>query len=106
MRKFARIRSMRHLVDGVPVYEAFVELESAEKIKTGMSVSGTVVLATKDNVIAIPSYLIKKDGDKSVVEVKEEGGTTEKQIATGFTGTDNMVEVLSGLEEGDKIISV
>jgi len=92
-------------IDGVPVYEAFVELPSDIRIKTGMSANGTITLAKREDVLAIPLYLIEKIGESNFVEVVLANGNTEKrEIVLGLVGTDNMVEILSGLQEGEKII--
>lgn len=100
------VNSRETEVDGVPVYEAFVELKSNEKIKTGMSANGMVVLANKSNVLAIPSYLIKKINNSNFVDlISENGSTEETEITLGLVGTDSMVEIISGLNLGDKILS-
>lgn len=93
-------------VDGVPVYEAFVEVLPDERIKTGMTATGTIALHTKTGVLAIPNYFVKKEGGKNIVEVVTQKGKKEaREISLGLLGTDSMVEVLSGLAEGEKIIS-
>ncbi|MCE9548869.1 hypothetical protein K8Q98_00490, partial [Candidatus Nomurabacteria bacterium] len=100
------VNSRETEIDGVPVYEAFVELASDERIKTGMSASGVVILAKKENVLAVPSYLVKKDSGKNFVEVVlPDGSTEEKEVVLGLQGTDSMVEVISGLELGEKVLS-
>jgi len=99
------INSKETKIDGVPVYEAFVELASDTRIKTGMSASGMVILAFRDQVLAIPNYLIEKDGDKNFVQVLTIDEKTEKrEVSLGLTGSDSMVEVLSGLSFGDKVL--
>ena len=71
-----------------------------------MSATGFVMLEQKENVLAIPSYLVKKVGDLNFVEViLENGNMAEREVTLGLLGTDNMVEVLSGLSEGEKIVS-
>ncbi|MEK7564096.1 MAG: efflux RND transporter periplasmic adaptor subunit [Patescibacteria group bacterium] len=93
-------------IDGVPVYEAFVELKPDERIKTGMSAVGSIVIDSKVNVLSIPAYFIKKVGDKSFVSVKSsKGSTTEREVTTGLLGTDSSVEVLTGLTESEEIVS-
>ena len=73
---------------------------------TGMSATGTIILAEKNNVLAIPNYFVKKVGDKSVVDVvSEKGSTTKREVVLGLLGTDSMVEIISGLSEGEKIVS-
>ncbi|MES3031833.1 MAG: efflux RND transporter periplasmic adaptor subunit [Patescibacteria group bacterium] len=98
------VNSKETEIDGVPVYEAFVELASDPRIKNGMNANGHIVIAHRDNVIAIPAYLIKKVGTVNFVTVAEADGTlVEKEITLGLMGTDSMVEVISGLTEGDKV---
>jgi len=99
------INSRDTTIDGVPVYEAFVELSSDLRIKTGMSASATIVLATKSQVLTVPSYLIEKADGKDVVEVMNSAGKAEqKEVTVGMTSTDSMVEIISGLNLGDRVI--
>jgi len=98
------VNSRETEIEGVPVYEAFVELNADPRIKTGMSASGTVVLATKENVVAIPNYLVKKLNGENFVEVLSPKGKLEDRAVTlGLTGSDSMVEIISGLAVGDKV---
>lgn len=100
------VNSKETKIDGVPVYKAFVELQSDTRIKNGMNAKGTIVIAKKENVVAVPLYFIKKIGNSNFVSVLEENGdTVEKEVTLGLTGTDSMVEVVSGLAVGDKILA-
>ena len=101
------INSRDTQIDGVSVYEAFVELQPDSRIKTGMTATGTIIIITKNDVLAIPNYFIKKSGDRNLVKVKSSNGKiTEKEIVVGIVGTDSMTEVVSGLNEGDQVVSV
>lgn len=92
-------------IDGVPVYEAFVEVKPDPRIKTGMTATGTIVLAEKSDVLAIPNYFVKKVEEKNIVQViSSKGKTSEREVVLGLVGTDSMVEVISGLSEGEQII--
>ncbi len=100
------INSRETEIDGVPVYEAFVELPSDIRIKTGMSANGEIVLATKSGVLAIPAYLVEKKNGLNTVEVEIAPGKTEtRNVTLGLLGTDSMVEIISGLAAGDKVVS-
>jgi HlyD family secretion protein len=93
-------------IDGVSVYEAFVEIKPDPRIKTGMRATGNIEIATKENVLAIPNYFIKKIDGKDTVELtSSEGDTRVVEVTLGLLGTNSMVEVLSGLQEGDVISS-
>ncbi|MBP6884164.1 MAG: efflux RND transporter periplasmic adaptor subunit [Candidatus Pacebacteria bacterium] len=99
------INSRETEVDGVPVYEGFVELLPDMRIKTGMSANGTIIVAEKKGVIAIPNYIVKKSGTKDVVMVRDaKGKDTEREVTLGLMGSDSMVEIISGLNEGDQVV--
>ncbi len=93
-------------VEGVPVYEAFVELPADARIKTGMSAKGKIVFASKDDVLAIPAYLVDNTTGLNTVQVVRADGKAEtREVTLGLRGSDSMVEVVSGLLEGEKILS-
>jgi len=99
------INSRETEIDGVPVYEAFVELEPDPRIKNGMTATGTIILAQREGVLVVPNYLINKVDGKNFVEVTDEDGNkVEKEVTLGLSGTDSMVEVISGLEAGEQIL--
>lgn len=93
-------------VEGVPVYEAFVELGADARIKTGMSAKGKIVFASKDDVLAIPAYLVDNTTGVITVQVVGVDGKAEtREVTLGLRGSDSMVEIISGLAEGEKVVS-
>ncbi len=95
-------------IDGIPTYEAFVELPADLRIKTGMSATGKAVIYSKNSVLAVPSYLIKKsenEGEGIVSVISPKGKTEDRKVTLGITGTDSLVEIISGLNEGEKLIA-
>lgn len=98
------VNSKETEIDGVPVYEAFVSLNPDPRIKNGMTANGVVVLVHKDSVVAVPSYLIENSNGKSFVNLEiAPGKFTKKEITLGLTSTDSMVEVISGINVGDRL---
>jgi len=60
----------------------------------------------KDNVLIIPKGTVEKEGGKKFVTIltDAEKKTVEKrEVQTGLEGDDGMVEVVSGLKEGDQM---
>ncbi len=99
------VNSRETEIQGVPVYEAFVELETDPRIKTGMNANGKVVLGEKENVITIPYYAVQNESGKAFVEVMLSSGDTERrEVVLGLRGTDSIVEVIAGLTEGEEIV--
>lgn len=58
---------------------------------------------SKDNVIIVPKEYIKESGKFYIVNIFKDNKRTEKYIQTGIKN-DTMVEVVSGLNEGDIIV--
>ena len=103
----ATINSRETEIDGVPVYEAFVELVKDERVKTGMSATGTIILNEKNNVLVVPAYMVEREGAKSFAEVLLSDGSIERrEVTLGLNGSDNMTEIISGLTEGETIVSL
>jgi RND family efflux transporter MFP subunit len=60
----------------------------------------------KDNILMIPKGVIEKDGDKKFVTIltdAKEKTVEKREVQTGLEGDDGMVEIVSGLKEGDQI---
>jgi RND family efflux transporter MFP subunit len=73
-------------------------------LKEGLSVSITVTIEQKDNVILVPSRAVTRQGANSVVQVMKADNTTEQRIVkTGISDWQN-VEITQGLTEGDKLV--
>jgi hypothetical protein len=58
----------------------------------------------RENVVVVPNRAIITIGDSSYVEILQSDGSVERvEIETGLS-SDELTEVLSGLEEGQEII--
>lgn len=95
------------MVNGVGNYKVTLEFNNEDsRIKTGMTAEVDIFTATRTNVLAVPSNSIIKNGDNDFVLVPGgKGNPIQKQVTVGITGSNDYVEILSGLNEGDKIIT-
>ena len=76
-----------------------------EQIKPGMTADVTIETDRKENALVIPSRAIKeKNGDK-VVTVLENGQAVDKVVTIGLRGDEGFVEILTGLQAGDEIVT-
>lgn len=78
--------------DNKPTFAYLGSLADIKKIKS-----------VSENAIVIPKNLIKNDGDRTYVQVYNDGEKTEKDITTGISNATE-IEVTSGLDEGDEVI--
>jgi HlyD family secretion protein len=108
---------------GVVSYTVKIALDTQDdRIKSGMSVSVSIITDMKSDVVLVSNSLIKSLGDTYYVETLAEGtydaslvGTGTGVSATGIRTTqipieigitdDTNTEITSGLEEGDVIIT-
>jgi HlyD family secretion protein len=90
---------------GVVMYETTVTLQNAgSSVKDGMSATADIVMDEKENVLVIPTTAVMRgeSGEDIVYLVNAEGETVAQPITTGMR-SGRIVEILSGLSEGDVI---
>lgn len=75
-----------------------------EKASFGDNASVNVVLAKKEDAIIIPLTLVQKYEGFAYVRVLDNNTPSEKFIQTGIEANDS-IEVVSGLKEGDMIVT-
>lgn len=103
------------IVQDVISYKVRFKLDSPDsRFKQGMTVNLDIKTAEKNNVLRIPLRAIKlipdsdrgTEADHKYVDVLKDGNVTEKiEVTTGLSGDEGMVEVKSGLKEGDKVVT-
>ncbi|MFH1188615.1 MAG: efflux RND transporter periplasmic adaptor subunit [bacterium] len=74
-----------------------------EQIKPGMSTDVTIITDSKSDVIIVPLSAVKTVRRQSTVQVLENGSPVTKEVTTGISN-DTMVEIVSGLTEGEEVI--
>jgi HlyD family secretion protein len=85
------------------VYSTDVSLESSETLRPGMSAKVEVVIAQLKNILAVPVQCISNRSGKKVCFVHTRSGSEEKEVKTG-PYNDKFIQVLEGLNEGDKVL--
>jgi len=94
------------MIDGVVYYRVKILFTNPSiRLRSGMSGDATIQTAKKDDVLHIPQRaVITKNGDK-LVRVLNGEEITEVKVITGLRGSEGDVEVISGVKEGDKVIT-
>lgn len=80
----------------------FSEANDDYRYKIGMTGDVDFVTDRKDNVLYLPVKYIKKENGKQYVSIQEKGREVKKYVVTGME-TDNNVEIISGLTEGEAV---
>ena len=87
-------------------FKITVEIVDKERrIKPGMFGRISVVYDVHENALQIPRSAIVEDAGTMSVFVVEDNVATRKIVTTGF-GNRGMVEIVSGLEDGEQVVTV
>jgi RND family efflux transporter MFP subunit len=91
-------------IDGVVYYKVHIYVDDLPKnVMVGMTSDVTITLEEKHGVLFVPENSIERE-DSSVLKVIDRKRYKETKVVLGLRGSDRMVEVISGLNEGDKVL--
>ena len=103
--KIISIDPAEKMIDGVVYYEVSISLEqSSSGIKPGMTADLVITTDVRENVLTVPEKALKKKNGKTVVQILEQNQITEREIEIGLKGTNDLIEIVSGLEQGEQVI--
>ena len=90
---------------GNPVIGAEIHVDNPdENICIGVSAKVELAVADKEMVLCIPSEVVNTSADGDFVYVLRDGTVEKQEIELGIA-SDSKVEVVKGLQEGDKVVS-
>lgn len=103
--RVAQIDPAETVVDGVPTYLVKFRFDGEDsRVKSGMTANIDIETAKKEGVLLLSQRaVIRKNGD-TIVMLRDASGDHEVKIETGIRGPNGMIEVVSGLQEGDRIV--
>jgi len=95
------------LNNNVVVYDVVITLEgdSLTGLKPGMTANLKILIGQKSNVLLVPAMAVKQSAEGAVVTIQDiaGGGTSTTPVQIGLSdGT--YVEIVRGLNEGDRVI--
>jgi len=89
---------------GVVSYDTTITLENpVAGLRDGMSATAEVIIERRDDVLLIPNRAIRGTLQNPTVVVLVDEQVEEREITLGLTDGIN-TEILSGLEEGEKVV--
>jgi RND family efflux transporter MFP subunit len=93
-------------INNVPSYKVTLSFSSIvpPEIRPGMTTNVTLS-TTKSGTLSIPLSAVNVRGTETFVQVIERGSSQERLVTLGMYGGDGLIEVLSGLSEGDWILT-
>jgi HlyD family secretion protein len=94
------------LVDNVATYKVTLRFLAQDvRIKSGMTANIDILTESKENVLAVPVRAVstRSNGAKYVLVVDGQNGTTERTVEVGIRAEGGLVEIISGLSEGEVV---
>lgn len=100
----AAIDPAETVVEGVSTYKTtFQFTKEDERIKSGMTANIDILTDKRENVIVIPQRtIIGKNNERTVKVLNNDGSIKEISVEVGLKGSDGNVEIIKGINEGDK----
>lgn len=96
------------IIEGVATYLTklqFVKFD--DRIKPGLTANIDIVSGKRENALAVPQRAIRRSGQKDFVALYKGGNqpTRNAEVTLGLKGSDGYVEILSGISEGDEVVT-
>ncbi|OIO13041.1 hypothetical protein COV53_00695 [Candidatus Gottesmanbacteria bacterium CG11_big_fil_rev_8_21_14_0_20_37_11] len=103
--KVVSIDTIGSVSSGVTTYPAVIKLDTeVPEIFSNMTASATIMTQIKDNVILIPSSAVQTQNEQQTVRVLKNGNMEQVDVETGISSS-TQTEIVSGLSEGDEIVT-
>jgi HlyD family secretion protein len=103
--KITKIDPAQTDVNGVSNYKVTLEIEgNLPDLRSGMDAAITLVAQNKNNVLLVPEKAVFEENGQKFVYVMHNQLREKQEVKTGIYEANSMVEITSGLKEGDEIL--
>jgi len=106
--KVLTINPASTVISGVVNYLVKGSIDNVPDLKPGMTANMTILVEQKNDALAVPSTAVINKNDKYYVRVIDNSKTRtyhEVQVKTGLQADGGLIEILSGLNGGQEIIT-
>ena len=95
------------VIDGVVNFKSnIVFVETPENLRSGLTSNLFIETNSKDNALVVPQYTILEKDEGTFVVKDINGERVETEVELGLRGSGGMIEILSGVSEGDELYNV
>ena len=103
--KVTHISPTATIQSGVVNYQVKVEVESLEdlQLREGLSVTVTIIVEERNDVLLVPNSAITSQGGQTYVQVVSADGTLKVRAITAGISNWQYTEVSEGLTEGEQV---
>ena len=95
------------IIEGVSTYKVTLHFDKNEgdRIRSGMTANIDILTNKKEGALVVPSRAVSTKEGKKFVQVLDGGIPRDVEVELGLHGSDGSIEVLSGLSEGQQVIT-
>jgi RND family efflux transporter MFP subunit len=87
----------------VVYYRVMIDIDNPEGLFPNMTARVSIITGASANTLSVPLVAVRENnGVKTVQVIKKDGSSEIVNVTTGLT-TDDRIEILTGLKEGDEI---
>jgi len=99
------IDSTETIRGGAIYYNTTVSFNKKDpSIKSGMTANVWIKTAISENTLLVPASALQKNNNKNMVRVLQEKQVIEKEVVTGLKNDAGMIEIVSGLSQGEQLV--
>lgn len=103
--KVVSVDRIGSITSGVTNYPAIIQFDtSISDIVPNMAVNAEIIIDSKNDVLIIPSSGVQTTNDNSSVKILRNGKEVLIPVQMGLV-SDTQIEIISGLKEGDEVIT-
>lgn len=104
--QIAEMEPAETLIEGVVYYRVTVIFDEIdERVKSGMSADVTIETDKRESVLFVPYRAIVYREGKKIIRLLEGKEIKEVEVETGLKGSKGEIEIIKGLNEGDRVIT-
>jgi len=114
--KVSFIEPAQTLIQEVVYYKVkieFINLESdlalnhnpSLSLKAGMTSNVSIITDVKEGVLQVPSRTVISKDNARIVRVLINNKVEEREVVVGLRGDDGLIEIISGLSEGEDVVT-
>ena len=103
--KVVAIDPAETIIGGAVYYQTTILFEKKDElIRSGMTANVWIKTAVSKNALSVPASAVQNKNGKKIVLVLKGEEIVEKEVETGIKNDIGMIEITSGLSEGEQII--
>ncbi|MDP2815414.1 MAG: efflux RND transporter periplasmic adaptor subunit [Rectinemataceae bacterium] len=103
--KVSSIDPAERVRGGAVYYRAIISFDQEdERMRPGMTANVWIKTAVAENTLSVPMSAVQFKNGKKIIQVLQEKQVVEKEVVTGLKNDAGMIEIVSGLLQGEQII--